>query len=474
MTQTLQVPFWLALVIGLFALWALLDRLLLPSVRWYLQRRANIIIDELNKRLDLELPPFKLTTRRVLIDRLTYDQKVLDAVEQYCLETGALREVAIRKVENYSREIVPDFSAYMYFRFGNMLAKRFVRTLYRMRLGYTDAASLENLDARSSVVFVMNHRSNMDYIMVAYLALNKMAISYAVGEWARVWPIQQLIRSMGAYFVRRGSNNMLYRRVLERYVQMAIDGGVVQAIFPEGGLSRDGYLRPPRLGLLDYMLRGFDPDQERDVVFIPVGINYDRVLEDRTLLLDRQQKENQRTGSDAVRTTLRFIWKNIRQMLKGDWYRFGYACANFGSPVSLREFTRAREIDPRKLGKTERGLHTQELAEMLMQRVGEVIPVLPVSLTAHVLLKYADNGMSRLEIKAGVQDYMKKLEDTGARIYVPRSDRDYAVEVGLRMLLLRKIVSEDENGLLWVEPSDRPLLEYYRNAIAHLLPANEA
>ena len=41
--------------------------------------------------------------------------------------------------------------------------------------------------------------------------------------------------------------------------------------FPEGGLSRDGNLRAPKLGLLSYMVQGFDPEEGRDVVFIPVG-----------------------------------------------------------------------------------------------------------------------------------------------------------------------------------------------------------
>ena len=58
-----------------------------------------------------------------------------------------------------------------------------------------------------------------------------------------------------------------------------------QAVFPEGGLTRDGLMREPRLGVVDYMLRGFWLDGERDLVFIPLGLNYDRVLEDRTLLL---------------------------------------------------------------------------------------------------------------------------------------------------------------------------------------------
>ena len=73
----------------------------------------------------------------------------------------------------------------------------------------------------------MNHRSNMDYILLAYLAADQVALSYAVGEWARrSGRSSQLVRAMGAFFVRRGSGNTLYRRVLERYVQMATEGGI--------------------------------------------------------------------------------------------------------------------------------------------------------------------------------------------------------------------------------------------------------
>src|SRR4029450_11212385 len=75
----------------------------------------------------------------------------------------------------------------------------------------------------------------------------------------------------------------LYRKVLARYVHMATAAGVTQAIFPEGGLSRDGNLRPPKFGLLSYMVSSFDPLGPRDVVFIPVAVNYDRVLEDGML-----------------------------------------------------------------------------------------------------------------------------------------------------------------------------------------------
>ena len=103
-----------------------------------------------------------------------------------------------------------------------------------------------------------------------------------MGEWARVWALQSLIRAMGGYFVRRDSSNALYRKVLARYVHMATDVRAWRRpVFPEGGLTRDGALRPPKLGLLSYMVSGFDPNGPRDIVFVPVGLNYDRVLEDR-------------------------------------------------------------------------------------------------------------------------------------------------------------------------------------------------
>ncbi len=290
MTDTVSLPTWLVILGCALITWALLDHLLLPSVRWYFRRRVNLVIQEVNKKLDLQLPAFKLTKRKVIIDRLTYDPQVLEAVTQYCMENDVPKDVAMEKVGRYAKEIVPSFNAYVYFHFGRWLSKSISRLLYRVRIGFADEEALEKVDPQSSVVFIMNHRSNMDYILLAYLVINRVALSFAMGEWARFWPVQQLSGALGAFCVRRGSKNPLYRRVLERYVQMSTEAGVVQAVYPEGKLTKDGKLCSPRIGLLDYMLRAFDPIKGRDLVFIPVGVNYDRVLEDRTLLLGLEPK----------------------------------------------------------------------------------------------------------------------------------------------------------------------------------------
>ncbi len=469
MSASISLPLWLAALVFLLAAGLVLDRMLLPSVRWFLRRRVNKVLNEINARLHLKIQPFKLTKRQVLIDRLIFDPEVLAAVEERAAADGTPREALMADVGRWSREIVPAFNAYVYFRLGYWLARKLAQLLYRVRLGYADERGLGEVDPDASVVFVMNHRSNMDYILVAYAAASRTALSYAVGEWARIWPLRALIRSMGAYFIRRSSGDPTYRRVLERYVAMATEAGVVQAVYPEGGLSRDGKLRPPRLGLLSYMLKarlGEGGQQSRDLVFIPVGLNYDRVLEDRSLLRSLDAEASRRSAGGAVATTLGFIGRNIWQMLRGRWYRFGYACVSFGTPLSLRAFAAERGIEFSNLDEEQRRRHVEDLGEILMQAVGRVVPVLPVALVAHVFVEAGGEAISELELKSRSFALMSELEGRGIESYVPRGDEDYAITVGLRMLVLRHLVVE-EAGHFRVGAADRAMLEYYANSIAH-------
>jgi glycerol-3-phosphate O-acyltransferase len=466
MSEPVSVPLWLFLAIAAFALWSLIDRLLIPSARWFLRRRLNRLIDTVNRRLDVEIKPFQLTKRQVLIDRLVHDPSVVEAANEHARANNLPRDVAMAEVRRYAREIVPSFNAYIYFRIGYAMGRAVARLFYRVRLGFADAQTLAGVAPGTTVVFVMNHRSNMDYVLVAFLAAERTALSYAVGEWARIWPLQQLIRSMGAYFVRRNSNSPIYRRVLERYVHMATEAGVAQAMYPEGGLSRDGRLREPKLGLYDYMLKSFDPKGAHDVVFVPVALNYDRVLEDRTLLLQLDRERRRPTIWFALRTTLAFWLGQLWLMLTGRWYRFGYACVNFGRLVSARALIATKGGDLRGLEKDRRFEVIGRLASDIMAEVARLVPVLPVSLVATVLLE-APEPLDEFELKLRAGKLMSEFEEHGAKLYVPRGDRDYAIHVGLRMLALRHLV-EERDGLFAAVPRERPLLAYYANSVAHL------
>ena len=468
MTETIALPVWLAALAGVLALWAILYLLLIPGGRWFVRWRVNRLIDELNTRLQLRIPAFQQTRRQVLVDRLTYDPGVMEAVETVVQESGVPREVLIRRVERHAREIVPSFNAWAYFRIGYVLARRTAQLLYRVRLGYSDDEALSRIEPDASVVFVMNHRSNMDYVLVAYLAASRSALSYAVGEWARIWPLQTLIRSLGAYFVRRKSGDPLYRQVLAGYVRAATAGGVVQAIYPEGNLSRDGRLRRPRLGLISYMLSAFDPDGERDLVFIPVGINYDRVLEDRLLVHELDPESDPYPRTHVVATVLGFAARQAVLMLRRRWYRFGYACVNFGSPVSMRAYVRRHGIDFRATDPTARFGAVERLGGELLDAVASAIPVVPVPLVATVFARHPGRAMSELEIKAQAHSLVEELQRHGAYVHIPRGDRDYEVAVGLRMLTLRHFV-EESDGIYRASEDGREMLRYYANSIEHFL-----
>jgi glycerol-3-phosphate O-acyltransferase len=467
MRGTVSLPTWLAVLLVALAAWAALDLLLLPGARWVMRRRVNLVLEELNTRLKIRIQPFKLTKREVLIDRLLYDPQVQQAAEAHARDHDMPREAAMGKVDSYAREIVPAFNAYAYFRFGYWLARNVARSLYRVRLGYSDEEGLAAIPPEATVVFLINHRSNMDYILLSYLAAENTALSYAVGEWARIWPLQTLVRAMGAYFVRRNSKDPLYRKVLERYVAMATAAGVTQAVFPEGGLSRDGRLRPPRLGILDYMLRAFDPQGGRDVVFVPAGVNYDRTFEDRSFLVESDPSSGRAGPGPAFLVTARFVARNLWLMARNKWHRFGYACVNFGSPVSLKEYVARRGVDFRALPREEHSRRLEELARELMESVARVIPAVPVSLVATVFVREPGRAWSELELKAAVLRLTGELETRGAHVYVPRGDQDYAIAVGLRMLTLRRLV-ESSDGLYRARPEELPLLAYYANSIAHL------
>jgi glycerol-3-phosphate O-acyltransferase len=460
MSATVTLPIWLFILILLFAAVTLASHFLFPSVRWFLRRRLERAVDRLNQRLKRPIQPFKLARRMDTIRRLIYDPEVAQAIADHARDNNMREDVAFQKAERYAREIVPGFSAFTYFGFAIRAARILSQSLYRVRLVHANDPALEAIADDATVIFVMNHRSNMDYVLVTWLVAERSALAYAVGEWARVWPMRQLVRAMGGYFIRRRHNNALYRKVLARYVQMATEAGVTQAVFPEGALSRTGYLGRPKLGLFSYILEGFRSGHSRDVVFVPVALNYDRVMEDRTLL------DAHLTGTSRFRFSLRPIWRYLRRQLwnriTGRYHRYGYAAVSFGDPLSLTEFLAEPHEDP-----------SAALGSELMGRIAAVMPVTPVPLVAHAL----QGGVrSVVALDALVRRRIEAAQARGVTVHIPRNDIAYTIESGLRALMERRILTRTGDTLTVDTAGPGPdLLAFYAASVSHLLcdPADE-
>jgi len=344
------------------------------------------------RALGFRLNSVTLTRKQRLKTELLTDPELRARITALASESGREEASHLADVSLYLDEIIPNFNLITTYRYGKGLAGWLLRSCYRVRIGRSAEAALNRIPRDASVVYVMNHRSNADYLLVAFLLANRVSISYAVGEWARVWPLERLFRSFGSFFVRRRFRDPLYHAVLERYVQRAVFQGTTQGIFIEGGLSRDGRLQAPKLGLLDYMLRA----GAKDLVFIPVGINYDRVVEDSNLVREAQGKPR-RTPLALIRRTslwlLGLAWRGATRR----FHRFGYAVANFGQPIYAR--TVLEGADLRTLDWEARKPLLEAFGETLVRAVGAEVPITPVAAVAWVYRHMGEVPPGRTELR---------------------------------------------------------------------------
>lgn len=452
MNQTVTLPLWLFVLILLFAAVTALSHFLLPSVRWFFRRRFERAVTRLNKRLKRPIQPFKLARRYDMIQRLIYDPEVSREIAIYAEKNNVPENVAFQKAQEYAREIVPSFSAFAYFSFAMRLAKILAESVYRIRTAPQNDAVFASIPKNATAVFVMNHRSNMDYVLVTYLASKTSTLSYAVGEWARVWPLSALIRLWGAYFIRRRSRGSLYRKVLSRYVQMATNGGDTQAFYPEGGLSLTGRLQPPKVGLLSYLVDGFDPEAERDIVFVPVAINYDRVLEDRVLMA-AHARGDRRFGA-RVSVVVAFILRKFWQRLRGRDTRFGTAAVAFGTPLSLRDFGKVDNVEG--------------LSQQLMQRIEAVMPVLGVPLVAAAFI--AEGAQTEDQLIASVRALTARLP--AGSIEIEADDLATEVQYACAQMEQHGLLMQHD-GVWRISADQHTAVVFYANSIAHYLPKDE-
>src|SRR3954462_12042237 len=324
----------IALILAL-PLYELLRWQVLRRLRERLSKRARAFAEQHSVRVDL----FKFGGKQLVREELLNDRPVVHAMRA-AVDAGERPTDVRARVEEYIDEIVPAFSLAAYFEIGMRLSSAAIHAVYRPVI----VRPPPQLPPDATAVFLINHRSNFDYVVVGWALARQVAISYAVGEWARVFPLDALFKAFGGFFVRRGFRDPLYHTVLRRYLQLITRRGVTQGIFPEGGLTRDGALRNPKVGLLDGLLQlALDPAFDRDLLFVPVGINYDRVLEDEALLAEKRGREHPPTVPEKLRGALRLLWIvptrmvfNAFRAATGRLRRSGYAAVAFGEPIAVR------------------------------------------------------------------------------------------------------------------------------------------
>jgi len=160
---------------------------------------------------------------------------------------------------------------------------------------------------------------------------------------------------------------------------------------------------------------------------------------------------------------------NAARFVAGRLKRYGRAAVNFGPPLSLRSWLAAQATDVLALPREERLPHVQRLADDAMERVRSVVPVTAVSLASAALLSFERHVVTLPELLARMSELRDRLLEVNAKVV--RADRSIETtwENARRMFRMRRIVLVTGASVA-IMPRQRPLLEYYANSIAHLLP----
>lgn len=418
---------------------------------------------------------FKLTRKAQIRETLLTDPAIAEAVRAHSAESNLPEGDTWKLVERYINEIVPFFNILTYYKIGVVVSRSLLNLFYKVSI---ESASERQVDLPrdSIVIYLMNHRSNADYVLVAYLLSGQVAISYAVGEWARVFPLEYIFKSFGAYFIRRKYRERLYHTVLERYVQLITRNGVTQGIFLEGGLSRDGKLGKSKIGLLDYLLGvARDPAMRKRLYVVPVAINYDRVLEDRSLLRELDAREGRRPPARHVQLgeVLRYVWWNMARLVARRWKRYGRAAVVIGDPFPVGPWIDQQDKEVGggglfALERADRLARVQALTDSVLERIAAIVPVTPVTLACAAIQSFDGDFIAHDRLLSRMGEMRDVLKELNARVIHKEGSIEETFDRAWRMLRMRRMLVRVGESYA-VLPANRPLISYYANSVAHLL-----
>jgi glycerol-3-phosphate O-acyltransferase len=408
----------------------------------------------------IRIDRFKLKRRHAEIELEVFGSRdVVHAVQEYAKTQHVSVDEATRQARTYLHEIVPKFNLLAYYRFGAPIARAIMHFLYRPVVERKPLLELNDRAVKGAVVvYVINHRSNADYVLVAHMLFRFISLSYAIGEWARVWPLNHVFKWFGGYFVRRRYREPLYHAVLSNFVQTITKHGVTQGIFIEGGLSRDGAFLKPKLGMLDYLVTAKrDPAFSAPLILMPTAVNYDRVLEDRNLTEELLGREERSTRGEKLKTTADYLFKNFFRGLSRRFKRYGYAIVSFGKPIFIDEMVKelpgllAPAYEARKAD-------MQKLADRIMDAISDALPVTPATLVARIFADHDGKALTTAEVEAEIGKYQTLWAE---RPWLTRERTPAEFWTSARQVLeLRKLVEPVEK---WrsdlFEDSGVPVLE---------------
>lgn len=411
-----------------------------------------------------------LSHRRTLVKGLLRAPLVRQAIQEECETQKISQDKAEAAALRYANEIAADVS-YPVIRFLEVTLTWFWNKLYEgVKVNHIER--VQEVAQGHEIVYVPCHRSHIDYLLLSYLLFrNGLTPPHiAAGINLNMPVVGSILRRGGAFFMRRSfKGNQLYTAVFNEYLHTLFSRGFSTEYFVEGGRSRTGRMLHPRTGMLAITLRSFLRDSRRPIVFVPVYIGYERVLEGRTYLGELR-------GAAKKKESIFDIFKVIGALKQ----RFGQVWVNFGEPIHLDQFLDQQQPDwreqelcpeyrPAWLSDT-----TNHLARDVARHLNDAAAINPVNLVALALLSTTRLALDETALARVIDLYLDLLRKVpySPSATLPEGDGQQLIEYVKSMNLL----SEQKDALgriCYLDEQNAVLMTYYRNNVLHIfaLPA---
>ncbi|MEB0120187.1 glycerol-3-phosphate 1-O-acyltransferase PlsB [Pseudomonas sp. CCI1.2] len=407
-----------------------------------------------------------LSHRRTLVRGLVGEPLVKQAILEEAERSNITEAKAQAQALRYGNEIASDYN-YSVIRFMEVVLSWFWNKIYD-GIKVSHIEGVQAVAPGHEVIYVPCHRSHIDYLLLSYLLFrNGLTPPHvAAGINLNMPGIGGLLRRGGAFFMRRTfKGNPLYSAVFNEYLHTLFTKGFPVEYFVEGGRSRTGRMLQPKTGMLAITLRSFLRNSRMPIVFVPVYIGYERVLEGRTYLGELR-------GASKKKESIFDIFKVIGALKK---QRFGQVSVNFGEPIKLAEFLDHEQPDWREqeFGPLYRPAWLNETTHRLGQRVAqhlnEAAAINPVNLVALALLSTNKLALDDQAMARVLDLYLTLLRRVpySPHTTLPQGDGKALISYVKGMNLL----SEQADALgkiLYLDEQNAVLMTYYRNNVLHI------
>jgi glycerol-3-phosphate O-acyltransferase len=331
-----------------------------------------------------------------------------------------------------------------------------------------DRAMKQAVDA--PVVFTPSHKSHLDYLIMSYVLWTRgyTAPLVAAGANLSFFPLGPFLRRAGAFFLRRSfKGDKLYTAVFKAYLKKLVHDGIHHEFFPEGGRSRTGKLLQPKLGLFTWLVEAVLEGARNDLLFVPIAIDYEKVVEGASYKKELQGGEKQAEDLKGLLSAPAVLTQN-----------YGRIHLTFDEPVSLAKLMADRGITAATCTEDQKRTLVRALGHRVMYGISRVSTVTPHALLASSLLAHRKRGIAARDVTDRIVFLRTLATDLGAPLSRLLKDSPSSpIVIGPVMDAMRMFASEgmvrsvEARGepIFQVEDDRRPELSFYKNTLLNLI-----